>query len=116
MADLTVTQLLLEGPKDNERGIVNGVQKSLNKVMDLLKFVLVIALPWPQTFGFLVILSFLFIVIGGCLFAVYSRKVRGHIAPFHRFFQRHNNPDLTFSLGECEHEKNTSGDKTKTEL
>ena len=40
-ADLTVTQLLLETPKDEERGIVNGVQTSLNRMMDMFKFILV---------------------------------------------------------------------------
>lgn len=82
MADLTVTQLLLETPADHERGIVNGVQNSLNSMMDLLKFVLVIVLPWPQTFGILILLSFLFVVAGTCLYALYSRKTRGHLFHF----------------------------------
>eukprot|EP00923_Selenidium_pygospionis_P048923 GHVN01084187.1.p1 GENE.GHVN01084187.1~~GHVN01084187.1.p1 ORF type:complete len:200 (+),score=7.00 GHVN01084187.1:150-749(+) len=82
MSDLTVTQLLLETPAEHERGIINGVQNSLNKLMDIIKFMLVIFLPWPQMFGWLVILSFTFIVIGYIFYAIYSRQIRGHLFDF----------------------------------
>ena len=76
MADLTVTQLLLETPAEHERGIINGVQNSLNKLMDIIKFLLVIFLPWPQTFGYLIIVSFAFICVGFVLFSVYACQAR----------------------------------------
>ena len=84
-SDLTVTQLLLETPQENQRGVVNGVQSSLNKFMDLVKYLLVIVLPWPQTFGYLIILSFTFIFLANILFAGYSWKVRKHLFHFQEF-------------------------------
>ena len=68
MADLVVTQLFQENVPELERGIVNGVQNSLNMLMDMIKNALVIALPRVETFGILIILSFIFIVSAGGLF------------------------------------------------
>ncbi|XP_046573527.1 solute carrier family 40 member 1-like [Haliotis rubra] len=84
VADLTITQLFLERVKEHERGKVNGVQNSLNKFMDVLKFILVVALPQPPVFGYLVIVSFAFICLGFGLYASYSRRARGHLLPFHK--------------------------------
>ncbi|XP_077978181.1 solute carrier family 40 member 1-like [Glandiceps talaboti] len=81
--DLVVTQLLQENVLETQRGVVNGVQSSLNSLMDMLHFILVIFLPRPETFGILIILSFLFVFSGGVLYAVYCYKVRGHVMPFH---------------------------------
>ncbi|KAL3832525.1 hypothetical protein ACJMK2_024160 [Sinanodonta woodiana] len=91
MADLTISQLFLENVKETERGIVNGVQGSLNKLMDMLKYALVIGVPQPELFGFLIILSFLFICTGWCLYATFSRKRRGHLLPFHKLCDAENN-------------------------
>ena len=44
------------------RGIVSGVQTGLQSLMDLVKFGLVIALPHPDKFGLLIILSFMVIL------------------------------------------------------
>ena len=74
MCDLTVTQLLLEEPDPSVRGAVNGVQNGLNKLMDLLKFVLVIALPLPQTFGYLILASYACIALGLVSYSVYACK------------------------------------------
>ena len=82
VADLTVTQLLIETPEEHERGIINGVQNSINKLMDILKSLLVIFLPWPQTFGYLVMVSFAFMFFAAVLFAVYSHQTRGHLFHF----------------------------------
>ena len=78
-ADLAITQLFLEAVVEKERGVVNGVQSSLNKLMDVLKFALVVAIPDTETFGFLIITSFSFICLGWLLYAVFLRKDRGHI-------------------------------------
>ncbi|XP_052286243.1 solute carrier family 40 member 1-like isoform X2 [Dreissena polymorpha] len=93
MADLTITQLFMESIRENERGIVNGVQTSLNTMMDMLKFVLVIAIPQPELFGFLILLSFSFICIGWMLFAKYSHSARGHLFHFGKCSDRKNNND-----------------------
>ncbi|XP_046573526.1 solute carrier family 40 member 1-like [Haliotis rubra] len=84
VADLTITQLFMERVKEHERGKVNGVQNSLNKFMDVLKFILVVVLPQPPVFGYLVIVSFAFICLGFGLYASYSRRARGHLLPFHK--------------------------------
>ena len=83
MADLTITQLFLEAVEEQERGIVFGVQNSLNQLMDMLKFVMVIVAPEPEVFGLLVLISFAFVLIGCSFYAKYSHSVRGHL--FHAF-------------------------------
>lgn len=82
MADLTITQLFLENVKESERGIVNGVQTSLNQLMDMLKFIMVIIAPQPEVFGLLVIISFGFILLGWLFYAKYSHQARGHLFHF----------------------------------
>ena len=63
VADLSVNQLLQE-VDDQIRGSINGVQTSMNMIFDTAKFLLVIACPWPQTFGILVCISFSAICAG----------------------------------------------------
>ncbi len=58
VTDLTITQIIQERVEEERRGEVNGVQGSLNNSLDLLKCVLVILLPRPDQFGFLIFLSF----------------------------------------------------------
>ncbi|ESO01114.1 hypothetical protein HELRODRAFT_120735, partial [Helobdella robusta] len=72
MADLVVTQLLQENIDECERGVVNGVQNSLNMLMDMLKFVLVMLLPQIEIFGLHIILSFIFIFVGMLFFYYYA--------------------------------------------
>uniref|UniRef100_W5N0P3 Solute carrier family 40 member n=1 Tax=Lepisosteus oculatus TaxID=7918 RepID=W5N0P3_LEPOC len=79
--DLTVTQLLQESICESERGVVNGVQSSMNYLMDLLHFVMVISAPQPQHFGVLVLVSVLFITTGHTMYFVYARKARRRHAP-----------------------------------
>uniref|UniRef100_A0A8C1W7T8 Solute carrier family 40 member n=1 Tax=Cyprinus carpio TaxID=7962 RepID=A0A8C1W7T8_CYPCA len=69
--DLTVTQLLQETICESERGVVNGVQSSMNYLMDLLHFIMVISAPQPQHFGILVIISILFIFTGHTMYFLY---------------------------------------------
>uniref|UniRef100_A0A667YBT1 Solute carrier family 40 member n=1 Tax=Myripristis murdjan TaxID=586833 RepID=A0A667YBT1_9TELE len=73
--DLTVTQLLQENICESERGVVNGVQSSMNYLMDLLHFIMVISAPQPQHFGILVIISVLFITTGHTMYFLYARKM-----------------------------------------
>uniref|UniRef100_A0A8C5F6L7 Solute carrier family 40 member n=1 Tax=Gadus morhua TaxID=8049 RepID=A0A8C5F6L7_GADMO len=73
--DLTVTQLLQESICESERGVVNGVQSSMNYLMDLLHFIMVIAAPQPQHFGILVIISVLFITAGHTMYFLYAQSL-----------------------------------------
>ena len=82
MADLTITQLFLETVEESQRGIVNGVQTSLNQLMDMLKFVMVIVAPQPEVFGILIFISFAFILLGWVFYAKYSHQSRGHLFHF----------------------------------
>lgn len=77
LADLTITQLFLETILEKERGIVLGVQTSLNQLMDMLKFAMVIVAPQPELFGILVLISFAFVCNGFLLYAKYVYSVRG---------------------------------------
>uniref|UniRef100_A0A3Q3EVJ6 Solute carrier family 40 member n=1 Tax=Labrus bergylta TaxID=56723 RepID=A0A3Q3EVJ6_9LABR len=74
--DLTVTQLLQENICESERGVVNGVQSSMNYLMDLLHFIMVISAPQPQHFGILVIISVLFITTGHTMYFFYAHKAK----------------------------------------
>ncbi|KAF3839872.1 hypothetical protein F7725_018589 [Dissostichus mawsoni] len=74
--DLTVTQLLQENICESERGVVNGVQSSMNYLMDLLHFIMVISAPQPHHFGILVIISVLFITTGHTMYFLYAHKAK----------------------------------------
>merc|ERR1711878_146797 len=84
IVDLTINQILQERVAEDKRGVVNGVQDSLNNSLDLLKCVLVIMLPNMETFAILIFLSFVSINIGWLMYALYSRSQRGHLFHFSR--------------------------------
>ncbi|XP_035824645.1 solute carrier family 40 member 1 [Aplysia californica] len=71
MADLAITQMFMETVTEQERGVVNGVQNSLNQTMDMIKFGLVVGLPLAPQFGLLVILSFAFVFGGWVMYLVF---------------------------------------------
>ena len=76
MADLTVVQTFQEHVKETERGVVNGVQESLNELMTMLEFAMVLIASRNETFGILAVISFGFICIGGLFFLYHViRKV-----------------------------------------
>lgn len=81
MADLVVTQLMQESVVETERGTVNGVQNSLNMLMDMLKFALVIVLPQTEIFGIHILISFTFIVIAGISFTYHCWRVKINLCP-----------------------------------
>ncbi|XP_014778449.1 solute carrier family 40 protein member 1 isoform X2 [Octopus bimaculoides] len=83
-ADLTVTQLFMENVEESERGVVNGVQNSLNMLMEILKFLLVIFISETSDFYILIIISYMFICFGGISFARYSLRARGHLFHFEK--------------------------------
>ncbi|XP_067854342.1 ferroportin-like [Heptranchias perlo] len=78
--DLTVTQLLQENIPEPQRGIVNGVQSSMNYLMDLLHFIMVMAAPNPQHFGLLVIISVTFVMAGHTMYFIYTKRSNGQVA------------------------------------
>merc|ERR1712013_109116 len=84
IVDLTVNQLLQEKVEEEVRGVVNGVQESLNNSLDMAKCNLVILLPAEETFGLLIIASFTSVSLGWLLYALYSRQQRGHLFHFQR--------------------------------
>ncbi|RXM97144.1 Solute carrier family 40 member 1, partial [Acipenser ruthenus] len=73
--DMTVTQLLQETIPESERGM-NRVQSSMNYLMDLMHFIMVISVPQPQHFGILVIISVLFITAGHTMYFLYLREAK----------------------------------------
>ncbi|XP_072837474.2 ferroportin [Pogona vitticeps] len=75
--DLTVTQLLQENVIESERGIINGVQNSMNYLLDLLHFIMVILAPNPEAFGLLVLISVSFVAIGHIMYFRFAQKTLG---------------------------------------
>ncbi|XP_049629169.1 solute carrier family 40 member 1 isoform X1 [Suncus etruscus] len=76
--DLTVTQLLQENVIESERGIINGVQNSMNYLLDLLHFIMVILAPNPEAFGLLVLISVSFVAMGHIMYFRFSQKTLGN--------------------------------------
>ncbi|KAM4698581.1 ferroportin [Rhinophrynus dorsalis] len=70
--DLTVTQLIQENVIESERGIINGVQNSMNYLLDLLHFIMVILGPNPEAFGLLVLISVSFVAMGHIMYFRYA--------------------------------------------
>ncbi|XP_069716948.1 ferroportin [Phaenicophaeus curvirostris] len=75
--DLTVTQLLQENVVESERGIINGVQNSMNYLLDLLHFIMVILAPNPESFGLLVLISVSFVAMGHTMYFRFAQKSLG---------------------------------------
>ncbi|KAM6464237.1 ferroportin isoform 1-T1 [Liasis olivaceus] len=75
--DLTVTQLLQENVIESERGIINGVQNSMNYLLDLLHFIMVILAPNPEAFGLLVLISVSFVAMGHIMYFRFAHKSLG---------------------------------------
>ena len=82
MFDLTVSQLVQERVKEEERGVVSGVMNAMNSNMDMLQYVLVIIAPRPEHFRWLALLSVAMVFIGWVFYACYVRKARGHFFHF----------------------------------
>ena len=80
--DLSVQQLLQENVKEEERGVVNGVMKSMMCFNDMLNYVLVIAAPRPEDFQILTIISVGMVTLALVFYAAYVRKVRSHLFHF----------------------------------
>ena len=55
-------------------GAIGGVQNALNSAMDTIKFVLVIILPKAETFGWLIMASFVSVSSGAMFYTLYACK------------------------------------------
>ncbi|XP_061782467.1 solute carrier family 40 member 1 [Nerophis lumbriciformis] len=75
--DLTVTQLIQENVMESERGVINGVQNSMNYLLDLLHFIMVILAPNQEAFGLLVIISVSFVAMGHIMYFRFAFKSLG---------------------------------------
>lgn len=75
--DLSVTQLIQENVIESERGVINGVQNSMNYLLDLLHFIMVILAPNPEAFGLLVIISVSFVAMGHVMYFCFAFKSLG---------------------------------------
>ncbi|XP_071812545.1 ferroportin-like [Apostichopus japonicus] len=81
--DLVLSQQIQESVEEHHRGIFNGIQSSLQSSFDMIHFILVIGLPCPESFGYLIFASYLFVCLGAAMYARFSYKKRGHILPHH---------------------------------
>ncbi|PPQ70664.1 hypothetical protein CVT24_000672 [Panaeolus cyanescens] len=78
--DLCQLKLLQVSLADNpRRNILNGLQFSLQNILDLLRYVMVIILSQPSQFKYTAVLSFGAVVSGACSYLVYLRRERGHL-------------------------------------
>ncbi|XP_034429109.1 solute carrier family 40 member 1 [Hippoglossus hippoglossus] len=75
--DLTVTQLIQENVIESERGVINGVQNSMNYLLDLLHFIMVILAPNQEAFGLLVLISVSFVAMGHAMYFRFAFKSLG---------------------------------------
>ena len=88
MFDLSVSQLLQEKVKEEERGVVSGVMNVFIANNDMLHYLLAIAAPDPKYFGILTLISVGFVGCGLLLYASYVHKVRGHLFHFVDAYRR----------------------------
>ena len=57
LTDLTINQIIQENVGEKERGTIGGVQNSLNRFFDLIKYICVLFLSDVTQYGYLVIIS-----------------------------------------------------------
>lgn len=69
--DLSVNQMMQEKVVENERGIIGGIQNALNKLFDMIKLLLVLFLNDFSFYGYLILLSFLFVALSSALFIIF---------------------------------------------
>ncbi|KAL2633833.1 hypothetical protein R1flu_005312 [Riccia fluitans] len=79
MFDLSVTQLMQDSVPEEKRGVVGGVQNSLQSMMEMLSFVMAIIISNPRKFGIPVLISYFSVGLAAVLYATYSYRTRGHL-------------------------------------
>ena len=84
LADLSVTQIVQENVEETKRGVIGGVQNSLNSAFNMIKFCLVLIMPQQNMFGILIILSFVFICFGAISLTSYAVQEDKLQCPCHK--------------------------------
>lgn len=72
LTDLVINQTIQQTVSEDKRGIIGGVQGSLNEIFSLIKFVCVILLSDIPQYGYLVIISISAVFIAFCLYCTYA--------------------------------------------
>ena len=65
-------QIQQEQVEEEHRGVIGGVQSSLQQLFDMAKFLLVIFMPDPNMFGILILASFAFVSLGAVSMTTYA--------------------------------------------
>ena len=65
-------QVQQEQVEEEQRGVIGGVQNSLQQLFNMTKFFLVILMPNPHMFGILILLSFAFVTLGAISMTAYA--------------------------------------------
>jgi iron-regulated transporter 1 len=89
MFDLSVTQLMQESVPEAERGVVGGVQKSLQSLMDMLTYIVGLVISNPKDFGTSIRISFMVVFTAAALYTVHVYRVRGHLFHLDVLFRAH---------------------------
>ncbi|MCO5608470.1 hypothetical protein L7F22_062680 [Adiantum nelumboides] len=74
MFDLSVTQLMQESVPEIERGVVAGVQNSMQSFFQLVAFAVGMIIPHPQDFGKLILMSFGSVTTAAFIYAIQVYK------------------------------------------
>lgn len=85
--DLSVTQLMQESVPVAERGVVGGVQRSLQSLMDMLTYAVGMVIVRPQDFGITICMSYGAVLTSALLYSMHVYRVRGHLFHFDRLLR-----------------------------
>ncbi|KAJ3131044.1 hypothetical protein HK101_004840 [Irineochytrium annulatum] len=80
--DLVETQLIQDTVADDEIGLINGAQFSLQSVFELLSYVLTMIWSSAAQFYITSYISTGAVFIAAGIYSVYARKIRGHLIHF----------------------------------